>query len=443
MSKLIDPKLAKTFKLDKQYLEETAVPILTLSASYKEDLKHLHGLPNNNTLPDLVFSRAHYSMALALASALWQEKIDHHKAWIVDPTNYVSARDWNSVRLTHAVGTTIARHSWLQKIKTYIDTHLRSKLPLVTSITTPLLHLTEHINCPILSIHIAVGNILLGQGKTVVQVVTDPHVRDEYVFFAHLPTAWFCVFDEQTKTEFLEKAAVLNKVVDPNRVVVTGPPIDPRISAKREKKQPWRSGKLNICVATGGLGTNKHEIMAILEQLAPELRKTNSRYRLLLYASTHNDIYEAGLAILKKHGVHIGDIGQETAVARCIYHPQLTNANELLVAHGFGWADIWVSKPSADIAYEAIASGACLLTLNEWGVWEDRIREIFVTNEAARPALTEEFMAQLAVITNTANKAQSWVEKAMHKAQKMGQQFSKGNKRILAVVEKAGQQKAT
>ena len=37
--------LANTFQKDKELFEKTAVPIITVSASFKEDLKGLHDLP--------------------------------------------------------------------------------------------------------------------------------------------------------------------------------------------------------------------------------------------------------------------------------------------------------------------------------------------------------------------------------------------------------------
>src|SRR5690348_7666078 len=89
---LVDPVLRQTFAADKKYLEQTQVPILTVSGTYQEDLKGLHGLPESDRSTDIVLSRAHYSMALALAVAAWGKSIDPKKAWIVDPTNYVTSK---------------------------------------------------------------------------------------------------------------------------------------------------------------------------------------------------------------------------------------------------------------------------------------------------------------------------------------------------------------
>ena len=67
MPELFDPYLVKTFEKDKKFLETSKVPIITVSASYKEDLKKSHGYPDDDTTEDVVFSRAHYSMAAGIA----------------------------------------------------------------------------------------------------------------------------------------------------------------------------------------------------------------------------------------------------------------------------------------------------------------------------------------------------------------------------------------
>jgi hypothetical protein len=54
----LNPALEKTLALDKNYLEETAVPIITVSASYREDVKGWYGLPEDESIQDIVFSRA-------------------------------------------------------------------------------------------------------------------------------------------------------------------------------------------------------------------------------------------------------------------------------------------------------------------------------------------------------------------------------------------------
>ncbi|MCA9370104.1 MAG: hypothetical protein H6774_02445 [Pseudomonadales bacterium] len=436
MPALFDPFLQRTFQEDKTILTKTKVPIATISASYKEDTKRLHGYPHNEVETDVVFSRAHYSMALGFLITAGGGSIDATKAWMVDPTNYVSSADWKNISFTEVVGKTIARHSLLKKVKDGIDRFGRQKLPILGSITPPLLYLTGHIQRPIVSFHIAAGNILAGQGKTVVQVVTDPHVREEYVEYAHLPHCHYCVFDAKTKLEFLEIARYQNKQVNPARVHITGPPIDPRIIAARKHKKPWRNGVLKLCITTGGLGTNKQEILEVLEQLLPELRRRQSPYQLLVYAGTHQDIYDSVLELAKKEHVAVGNQTDKAAKLRVLYHPQLVDANELLIQYGFPWADGFITKPSGDMAYDAVAAGCFLYTLSEWGEWEHSVWEVFSQKNIARKLELEHVVAQLEVLTSAHGKAQSWVEQAIRSAQTIEPLFLHGCEEILEVCKR-------
>ncbi len=431
MSDLFDSNITRTLAADKQYLENTQVPIITLSASFREDLKRMHGLPNNETDVDVVLSRAHYSMALGVAQEAWQGKVDPKKCWIVDPTNYVSKDDWLSVRMTEEVGKTIARHSFLKKTKDLIDRFGRKKLPILDSITPALLYLSEQVERPILSFHTSVGNVLAGQGKRVFQMVTDPHIREDYLDFGELPTKYWFVFDDKTKIELLEKAALIDKEIDSERILVTGPPIDPRIVAARTKKQPWRSGPLRLCITTGGLGTNKAEILQLLNKLLPELHKTHVPYELLVYVSTQRDIYTEVLEIAGKNQITVSPLAKTDAKLRVIYHPQIVNANELLIRYGFPWAHGFVTKPSGDMAYDAVAAGCFLLTLKEWGVWEVSIRESFEHLGISRRLLLEDVHDQLEVLSSAQGKAQSWIEGAQRKALSMPASFTSGAKTIL------------
>lgn len=431
MPELLDPALVQTFAKDKIWLAKTKLPIVTVSATFREDVKGFHGLPENEALPDIVFSRAHYSMALGVAMAAWGRKMDWRKAWIVDPTNYVSHQDWRSVEVTEVVGKTLARHSLLKTLKDLVDKFGRGKLPILDSITPPLLHLTKGVRQPILSLHIAAGNILAGTGKTVFQMITDPHVRYDYLFQAENPNMYFAVFDEHTKQDFLEKAALDGKKADPKRIFVTGPPIDPRIIRSRVRKYPWRSGKLRLCITTGGLGTNKDELLAVVEQLLPELKKKESKYQLLVYAATHADIAKGVKKLAQQRRVKVDRLDKKSASLRIIYHPQIVDANELLIKHGFPWADGFITKPSGDMAYDAVAAGCFLLTLQEWGEWEHAIREIFELKEIARPAVVGQIRQQLAALTSAKGKSQSWVEKAMHHAQTIDPLFLHGVEKII------------
>ncbi|NCN45260.1 MAG: hypothetical protein COU63_04730 [Candidatus Pacebacteria bacterium CG10_big_fil_rev_8_21_14_0_10_36_11] len=457
----LTPSLRQTKKLDAKYLKTTKVPIITVSGTYKEDLKGLHHLPENDLLQDIVLSRAHYSMAIGVAAEAWKNKLDPQEAWLVDPTNYVAGKKWGSIVFTDTIGKILARYPMLKSLKDIVDKFGRQKLPILESITPPLIKLTENIKKPILSFHIAAGNIMLAEGKTVFQMVTDPHVREDYLAQCDKIHAFYGVFDENTKKEFLEKAEKLGKNVDPDRVIVTGPPIDPRVLEARNHKAPWNSNRsLKICLTTGGLGTNKPEIAKIIDKLLPEMQGPQARFELMVYAGTHTDIkdlviekarkadisyteinpidpaqFEIGKALTLKKEVH-KRINTKISV---IYHPQIIDANELLIAYGFPWADLFISKPSGDMAYDAIASGAALLTLAEWGEWEHNIRLKFEKHEISQEADLNEIVKQLDSITHSAPTKTSWLQNAQHMARTIEKQdklFRVGAINILKAVIK-------
>lgn len=434
MTNLLDPLLEKSYQYDKEHLENTEVPLVTISASYKEDVKGLFGYAEDETIQDVVFSRAHYSMPTGVVMEAWGDKIRPEKAWMVDPTNYVSHKKWGSIELTEDIGKVVARRPLLKRLKDFVDKFGRNKLPILSSVTPPLLHLTSQIDKPLLSFHIAAGNILSEQGRSVVEMITDPHVREEYLNHADQDNFYLMVFDQQTKTEALEKAALINKEIDPERVIVTGPPIDPRIIKTRTKKRPWRSGTLKICLTTGGLGTNKPEIRQIIRQLLPELRKRPHPYQLLVYAGTHEDIYQMALDLAKEAHVAVGELDDEKAKFRLIHHPQIMDANELLIKYGFPWADGFITKPSGDMAYDAVASGSFLLTLQEWGEWEHNIRRNFAERGIGRKAIVDDIVSQLEALSRAQGQDQSWIEHAMQQAQvieKSDPNYLNGAKNIL------------
>jgi len=447
MPALFDRALMRSRKQDKKYLEQTRLPIVTVSATFREDLKEMHGFHENEQIRDIVFSRAHYSMAVGIAVAAWGKKVDPDKAWIIDPTNYVSHNHWRSIILTESIGKILARHPLLKFLKDLVDKFGRQKLPILASITPPLLYLCHEVKKPILSLHIATGNILAAQGKKVVQVITDPHVRADYLTNAHLPNMTFCVFDERTKNEFLEKAKLHNIDADPKRVTVTGPPVDPRIIACRDKKIAWRSGPLKICITTGGLGTNKPEIHSLLNQLLPELHTKKPRWQLMVYAGTQRDIKDLALtATLQQHiGTKlIKSHDPETFMAEAqsheqldpraltvLYHPQIIDANELLLQYAFPWAHGFITKPSGDMAYDAAASGSFMLTLKEWGEWEHNIKEIFEQQGIAREAHVSNIVKQLEFCMQAQGRSQSWIERAMLQANSMDKLFLNGAREIV------------
>lgn len=445
--------LQQSFTQDKKYLAETALPIVTVTGAFREDAKRFHGLPNNNKTSDILFSRAHFSMPYGLLRQVWKgDEPKPKKAWMVDPTNYVTPDQWRKIIFTEKIGELIARHPILKTLKDLIDQFGRNKLPILESITPPLIELFEDVEKPILSFHIAAGNILLDQGKSVIQVVTDPHIRDDYLIHADNPKLSWCVFDENTKRELLAKTKEKDIVVKPERVIVTGPPVDERIVNVRKKKTVYKSAKrpLRIALTTGGLGTNKGEIKSIVDQLLPVLAKDTAPFQLLIYCGTEQDIFEMVKEQAEEAGVKPTILNQQrnpsipianakvtqddrTVNLSILHHPQIFDANELLITHAFPWADIFITKPSGDMAYDAVASGSALLTLAPWGVWEERIQEIFEQKFISQSAQVENIIPQLLNLVKEVDGKSCWVEQAMTNAREIDPLFLEGNGKIQAL----------
>jgi hypothetical protein len=457
---MLDSRLQKTWKLDRENFKDTKVPIITVSGTYREDLKGLYDLQEEDLTRDLVFSRAHFSMAIAVAVEAWNGAIDPKEAWLIDPTNYVTGESWASVMLTEHLGRLVARFSSLRFLKSLVDKYARRSIPLLMSVSPPLLEAVQGVKTPILSFHITAGNLLLENNHSVVEMVTDPHVREEYLANSEKPNAFYLVFDQKTKIEFLEKAHKQEKKVDEKRVIVTGPPIDPRILACREHKTAWNSNRpLRLCLTTGGLGTNKQEIQKVVDQLLPALSAEKPKVELIVYAGTHADIKNMVVEQARKAKVRYEtitppdpaqfELGKKMMVAKpkaievtvpltIIYHPQIIDANELLIAMAFPWADGFISKPSGDMAYDAVASGAFLLTLKEWGEWESNIFAKFTTHKIAKAAETDDIVAQIERLTRIDN-GTCWITEAMKRArtiEKVDPLFHSGAKNILKAFEK-------
>lgn len=439
---LHDPALTQIFQEDKELLEKTEIPVVSVAGTFEEDLKAWHGEDNENVSTDVVFSRAHFSMAYGFVKDIWGEKMDKKKTWFVDPTNYVLEKDWKSISLTEKIGKLLARQPLLKLLKDGVDKFGRSKLPILDSITPPLLYLFEDVEKPILSFHIAAGNILLAMNKKVVQVITDPHVREDYLTHADNDNLTYCVFDEQTKQEAITKANELGMELNEQRVIMTGPPIDHRIASSRKQKQGYDGKRpLRIVITTGGLGTNKGEIHTLVNELLPKLAENN--YNLTVYCGTQKDIFDMvkkqAEQAMVKHTVLRNTLRNKFKSnspqptthnpLSLLYHPQIFDANELLIKYGFPNADLFISKPSGDMSYDAVASGSALLTLKPWGVWEERIRDIFKEKAIAQEANVGSIVEQLEKLK------QGWVQEAIQKAKNIEKLYLGGNEQIRKVVE--------
>ncbi len=423
---------ARLLEEDRDLLAQTRFPIFTVSASFRDELEKHHDLEDDLNHPDVVFSRAHYSMALGVATAAWGEKLDEKKAWLVDPSNYVTKEEWRRFSSSQLVGRLMARNPILQWAKENIlDRYGRKKkLPITDAITPPLFYLSENIDRPIISMHIVVGNTLAQTGKNIVQVVTDPHVRPDYVINAHLKNMRFCVFDEETKASFLEVAKEEGKKVDPEKIIVTGPPIDPRVLAAKDRKtaQSWRRRPIRLLLTTGGLGTNKAELEQLLLGLIPGLRRRNQPVQVVYYAGTNLDHAKMVEQIAKKHRIALGKTSDRLAKLRILSADDVVSANQLLIRYGFPWADIVYTKPSGDMAYDAVGAGCALLLLNPWGEWERNIQNIFEKQGLAVVAQTENPLAQLDTLTEGSS---PWLTSALEKTRLMPPKFSRGVFNIL------------
>ena len=329
-------------------------------------------------------------------------------------------------------------------------------------------------------------------------MITDPHVREDYVKNADNPNIKFCVFDEATKEEFFEVAKRVGKKIPKeqlkDKVIVTGPPVDPRVVEVGQKKKAWDNKRpLRIMLSTGGLGTNKTEIKTLLQQLLPALKKKMPgmpSFELMFYAGTHRDHQKMAIRLAKKFAVNYkvisphdpadfelaGNLVSDSKKAQLfshqrpnrtkfhiIHHPQIIDANELLIHYGFPWADLIISKPSGDMAYDAALAGCALLTMKEWGEWEHNVRQVFEDRSVAQKANVEQIIEQIISLTQkedslaiTSSKepkgstrpvpqlekenpkttqGESWIAKAMKASKKLEPLFYQGAKNILSAAK--------
>lgn len=423
-----DLEFKRTAHEERHLLETVDIPIVTVSATFKEELEEKFGEKPETETPEVTFSRAHYSMANAVVVAATRRK---KSFWMIDPTNYVSASIWPKVMFTERMGRLIARSPILKELKDLMDTRLRNQLPLTSAIREPLTYVTGRITRPIISLHYEAGNILLENGKSVLQVVTDPHVRPQYLTHANKNVTW-AVFDEKTKAELIELGFILGHKIEENRVVVTGCPVDPRIVTK-DRNQATRGFKvrpLRLAITTGGLGTNKGEIETLLSHLTPALK--NKSVQVIAYAGVHDDFHTMFESYAKENHLRISDPDDLHGAFRILKGDDIVDANELLLDYVFPWADGFVSKPSGDMAYEAVAAGCFLLTLTPWGPWEENIRAYFEELGVSVRARGEDIVKQLEALTTVpVYKNKPWVELALERSRKLSWNIARGADNIL------------
>lgn len=420
-------ELPKTLHEDRHRFEVVDVPVVTTSASFRSDIAHNFGESVKGLTSDIVFSRAHFSMSVAIMRAAREKNLT---TWLIDPLNYVTLGDWKKLVFLARVGSLSARSHVLKHIKDIFDTIARGRSPLTQAITTPLLYATARVTKPIISLHYEAGNILAKEEKNVLQVVTDPHIRPQYLYEAERPNITFAVFDENTKQMFLESARGFGKQVNPERVVVTGPPVDPRIvGARKRKDAKIGSRSLRLAITTGGLGQNKGEIKKILRSIVLPIKK--GQIKVVLYASTLPDFRGMYEDIAREFDVEVGNPKDEAADLRILYYPSILDANESLVTYVFPWAHGFVTKPSGDMAYDAVGAGCFLLLLEPWGEWEENIGKIFIDLGIAQRAQTDNFGRQILELIKS-----NWIERAISNSLNINNLFLNGAKEIVDLQQK-------
>jgi hypothetical protein len=378
-------------------------------------------------------------MAEAVRQQALKENLTTH---LIDPMNYVDNEGWQKVTFTQNVGRAMARSKILRWVKDLIDTKARSKLPIRQAITAPLLYLTEYVKKPIISMHYEAGNILSEHRFPILQYITDPHVRPQYLdpLPADNPSPettppWgpitYAVFDEQTKHMVFDVAKELGKKINTDQVEVVGPPVDPRIIAVSKGKLPPKSGEpIHIAITTGGTGTNLEEIRTLLYRLVP-LLKPPEKIRLFLYAGVHQDFRNLFEEFATEHAIRIGNIDDESARIRILYEDSIIDANENLIRYMFPWAHGIITKPSGDMAYDAVAAGCFVLFLEPLGPWEENIQKIFVGNDVGF-----DFHVETALTHFNTLHSRGLLHEAMKNAQNLDPLYRSGVKNLLKLYRK-------
>mgnify|MGYP000566118893 CR=1 FL=1 len=412
---------------EQELLSRAEVPVVTVSATYKKELSEKYEKPAQ-ARGDVVFSRAHYSMARAVVEAAKRLNQSSH---LVDPTNFVSAKDWKTVQFTETVGKLMARFKVLKWLKDRIDTAARNKLPITEAIAKPLEFLTRDINRPVISLHYEVGNQLASWLRPVIQVVTDPHIRPQYLYALPSEQITYCVFDQATKKDLLKEAARQNRFINQDKIIITGPPVDPRISiVAKNKNNLNKDSVLNLAVCTGGLGTNLPEIKEVLTQLKSWLRPP-AKIRLFLYAGTHRHFRDYFEDYARELNVRVGDLNDKQAAIRILYDDSIIDANENLIKYMFPWAEGVITKPSGDMAYEAAAAGCFLLFLESWGEWEENIQKRFIQRKIGYDLKVWRSFHQLKSLWSRGS-----LKEAMINAKKLPLIFRQGAENIVKAQQK-------
>lgn len=424
--------LPKTLEADKKQLQNVQVPIVTTSASFRTDIAKSFGEKSFLSDHDIVFSRGHFSMSIALLQQAHELGLS---SWLIDPVNYVTKSDWNKLKTVVFIGQLVAKFPFLKQIKDQTDALTRGNLPVAAAITKPLLYATAEDDTPIISVHYETGNILAKTGRTVLQVVTDPQIRPQYLMEAGRKNITFAVFNQETKGELLDKAKEKEIALEEDRIIVTGPPVDPRVVKARKKKNAtaFKNRPLRIAITTGGLGQNSDEIRNCLKSLREKVK--NGQVQLILYASTLPQFKEEYDNFAKSVGINMpAQVDDESASVRVIYSTSVVEANQSLIEHAFAWADGFITKPSGDMAYDAIGAGCFILSLSPWGTWEENVQKIFTNLSVLKVVDSEHLSEQLDEL-----KSSGWIYAAINNALKIDKLFLNGAKNIVELQQRLAQ----
>lgn len=362
--------LRKALLAEKKKLEEVDVPVITVSASFRKEIVEKYEV-NLGSKGEIIFSRGHYSEAMAVVEAAKRKGLS---SYLVDPMNFVSIKDWGKLEFTEDIGELTARYDLLAKLKRVAEQLLRGKLPVSEAVKPVVLELIENIKVPIVSGHYEVGNVIAQTDKKVVQMVTDPHVSDPYLKVSDEENVSWVVFDEGTKNQFVDKVKKKNKSVNEKMIKVTGPGINPKILDVGKKGKTLDDERpLRLGITTGGLGTNRGEIKKVLDNLVPFIEEPE-KIQLFLYSSTHRDFRDIFEKFANENNIRIGDLDNEEAKLRVLHEDSMVDGNRNLIDHMFPWVDGVITKPSGDMAYDVLGSGAFGLYLDPWGRWEETVK---------------------------------------------------------------------
>jgi hypothetical protein len=154
--------------------------------------------------------------------------------------------------------------------------------------------------------------------------------------------------------------------------------------------------------------------------------------QIAAYAGVHDDFVTMFTEFARTHDITPGQLDNTQSPFRIFAGTDIIDANELLLDHIFPWADGFITKPSGDMAYEAVTAGCFLLTLKPWGDWEENIRAYFEQLGVSVRVRHSDMIAQLRALTLApVQDHKPWVELALERARKLQTPLSRGAFNIL------------